>query len=67
MINFWANITTGQENKISSILYKWVKVLHERDVKKSIWIEKIETTLANMEMSIIFHDITNDHKKSTLK
>ena len=62
MINFWANIATGQENKISSILYKWVKVLHERDVKKSIWIEKIDSILANMEMSNIFHDITNDHK-----
>ena len=62
MVNFWSNIATGHENKISSILYKWVKVLHERDVKKSIWIEKIEATLANMEMSNIFQDITNDHK-----
>ena len=29
MMNFWCNLATGDENKISSILYKWVKTLHE--------------------------------------
>ena len=62
MINFWCNVATGEENKISSILYKWVKVLHDQDIKKSVWIEKVKTTLANMDMSYIFHDITSDHK-----
>ena len=25
MLNFWYNVATGEENKISSILYKWLK------------------------------------------
>jgi hypothetical protein len=62
MINFWCNVATGEENKISSILYKWVKVLHDQDIKKSVWIEKVKATLANMDMTYIFHDITSDHK-----
>ena len=54
MINFWSNIATGGENKISSILYKWVKVLHERDIKESVWIKKIKETLVKMDMPLIF-------------
>ena len=50
MINFWANIATGDENKTSSILYKWVKVLHEQDIKKSDWIDKVKTMLTNIPL-----------------
>ena len=49
MINFWSNIATGQENKISSILYKWVKVLHECDIKKLVWIKKVEETIPSQK------------------
>ena len=62
IINFWSNIATGAENKISSILYKWVKILHERGIRKSVWIEKVKATLANMDMSYIFCNITSDQK-----
>ena len=62
MINFWGNIATGDENKVSSILYKWVKILHDRDIKRSVWIDKVKTTLTNIDMSYLFDDITSDHK-----
>ena len=60
MMNFWCNLATGDENKISSILYKWVKTLHEKDTYKSAWFDKIKTTLEHTEMMYLLDEITID-------
>ena len=36
MLNFWFNIVTGDANKMSTILYKWIKVLHDHNTFKSV-------------------------------
>ena len=30
VLNFWHNLATGDGNKVSSILYKWVKIQHDQ-------------------------------------
>jgi len=72
MINFWCNLATGDENKISSILYKWTKSLHEKDIenplvvprniKKFPWIKKVKTILNSLDMTYYYNNITKDHK-----
>ncbi|CAL4122579.1 unnamed protein product, partial [Meganyctiphanes norvegica] len=62
MMNFWYNIATGIENKVSSVLYKWIKVLHDQNKYKSAWIEKVKTTLDITEMPNLFHDTTSVNK-----
>ena len=41
MLNFWYKIATGEENKITTILYKWLTVLYNQSIYKSPWIYKI--------------------------
>ena len=42
MANFWCNIATGNESKMSSILYRWIKTHHDNNTYKSIWLEKVK-------------------------
>ena len=70
MLNFWYNVATGDESKISSILYKWIKLLHDQNIFKSAWLDKIKTTLDHMGMSYLFHNIESTNKnwfKNTVK
>ena len=70
MLNFWYNVATGDESKISSILYKWIKLLHDQNIFKSAWLDKIKTTLDHMGMSYLFHNIEITNKnwfKNTVK
>ena len=62
MMNFWFQIETGEESKISSILYKWLKILHNKNIYSSPWINKVETTLEHMGMSFLFDVVTNTKK-----
>ena len=32
MLNFWCNIATGDESKVSTILYKWAKSFNDQNV-----------------------------------
>ena len=66
MMNFWFQVATGEETKISTILYKWIKILHNKNIYSSVWIEKVETTLEHMGMSSLF-DVTTNTKKSWFK
>ena len=47
MINFWCRILTGKQTKLSCMLYKLVKVLHDdvNSVFYSKWITKIRSIL----------------------
>ena len=56
MLNFWFNIATGDENKISTILYKWIKVLYDQNKYKSTWLDKIKTILDSIRMSSTFNN-----------
>ena len=51
---------------MSTILYKWIKILHNKNIYSSVWIEKVETTLEHMGMSSLF-DVTTNTKKSWFK
>ena len=71
MINFWSNIATGEESKFSTILYNWVKILYDQSFQtakndkkpyKSVWVDKIKTTLDNTEMSHLWNGIANEDK-----
>ena len=62
MINFWFNIATGEDSKISSILYKWIKVLYDQNIYKSSWIDKVKKTLDKIQMTNIFDDTSNVNK-----
>ena len=37
MLNFWYNVATGEENKISTVLYKWMKILYDQNSFQSPW------------------------------
>ena len=70
MLNFWYNVATGEENKISSILYKWVKILYDQNSFKSPWLDKIKTTLDHLGMSYLFNSassVDKDYFKKSIK
>ena len=68
MLNFWCNIATGDERKMSSILYKWIKVLHDKEDKddedensqKTNWIGKVKATLDKLQMPYLFDNVTKE-------
>ena len=63
MLNFWCNVATGDENKISTILYKWIKVLDIKEPpQKSPWLDKIKSILNNIGMSNIYDSINSVNK-----
>ena len=57
MLNFWCNVATGEENKISTIIYKWIKMLYDQNIFKSDWLNQIKTSLDNMGYSYLLNDI----------
>ena len=70
MTNFWCNIATGEQSKFSSILYNWTKILYDQDTYKSVWLDKVKTTLDITEMSQLLNDVTNANRnwfKNTIK
>ena len=70
MLNFWYNVATGDESKISTILYKWIKVLYDRNTFKSPWLDKVKTSLDVIGMPNLFNNMSNVKKiwfKNTIK
>ena len=70
MLNFWYNLANGDENKISPVLYKWVKLLYDQNLFKSLWLDKIKTILDHISMSYLFNNIANTNTnwfKNTVK
>ena len=65
-MNFWFPDETGEESKISTIVYKWIKILHNRNSYSSPWIQKIETTLEHTGMPSLF-DVVDNTSKSWFK
>ena len=62
MANFWCNIATGNESKLSSVLYRWIKTHYDNNTYKSTWLEKVKTTLDNIQMPYMFDNITRECK-----
>ena len=58
MLNFWFNIATEEENKISAILYKWVKTLYDKNIFKSTWLDHIKDSLDKTGYSYLFNDVS---------
>ena len=70
MLNFWYNVATGDENKISTILYKWINILYFQDKYKSAWFDKINLSLSTINMSDCFYNTASLSKawfKNTVK
>ena len=70
MLNFWYNVATGEENKISTVLYKWMKILYDQNSFKSPWLDKIKITLDHLGMSYLFNNVSSvnkDHFKKSIK
>ena len=59
MLNFWSNIATGEESKISTILYKWIKALHDKNIYKSPWLIKIKSIMDGTGMQKLFNNISS--------
>ena len=62
MLNYWCNIATGEEEKISSVLYKWIKTLYDQNLYVSPWLDKIKNTLDHIGMSYLFNYITSTNR-----
>ena len=70
MLNFWCNAATGEESKISTIIYKWIKTLHDQNIFKSDWLKQIKASLDNMGYSYLLNDISfadKNHFKNSIK
>ena len=70
MLNFWFGVATGDENKISTMLYKWLHSLYEQNKYKSVWITKIKESLSRINMSSLFNEVSDVNRhwfKSTVK
>ena len=70
MLNFWRNLATGDENKISSILYQWIKAKSKQNISESQWFFKINTVLGQINMPELLDSITCISKswfKNTVK
>ena len=61
-MNFWCTIAAGEESKFSSIFYKWIKIFMKKNIYKSVWFEKVKTTLDNIQMPYMFDNVTKECK-----
>ena len=41
MLNFWCNVATGEENKISTVIYKWIKLYLTKIYSNQIGLTKL--------------------------
>ena len=69
MVNFWARIITGSSHKLSNIMFRVTKALHEnRSNNLSFpWIEHIHLILNQAGMSNIWNEDPSNIKKVWLK
>ena len=70
MLNFWCNVATGEENKISTVIYKWIKTLFDQNIFKSDWLNQIKASLDSMGYSHLLNDIhfvDKNHFKNSIK
>jgi len=54
--NYWCKIVNSKSSKLSHIIYRLLKTLHDRDVYKSPWICKVKKTLDNTGMSYLWQN-----------
>ena len=59
LVNFWYSIVNGNSSKISNILYKFVKTMHDLNIYKLPWLEKVKELLDLNGMSNVFYDVSN--------
>ena len=54
MLNYWLKVNQGNQNKLSSILFKFMKKLHDSNILTSQWCKKIHGVLNNLGLSYIW-------------
>ena len=54
MVNFWFNILTSPEHKLSHMVYKFLRICHDSSKFKSSWIMKIKNILDKSGMSYLY-------------
>ena len=55
MISFWGGIVNGDNNKLSPMMFKYLRVLHERDIYSSPWILKVKSIFEKTGMPFIWN------------
>ena len=56
MVNFWHRLATGNDNKISTLLYKMIKLMYTQNMYLSPWLDKIKKLLDYNGMSNLFEE-----------
>ena len=54
MVNFWARVCQGKASKLSNIMYRLLRQLHDHTDYKSKWITKVENILVKCGMRNIW-------------
>ena len=54
MLNIQCNIARGEVSKMSTIFYKWIKALYDKNIYKSVWLNNIKTILDNIALWLRF-------------
>ena len=55
MINFWCKIVNGSEHKLSHMVYRFLRILHDNNLYKSPWIVKVKSVLDRAGMSYVWN------------
>ena len=56
MVNFWARLITCNKSKLSCVMYKLLRQLHDKGIFESSWIVKVKGILDKCGMSNIWLD-----------
>ena len=55
MINYWHRVATSNTNKLSNIMYRLVRVMYDRRVLHSPWIDHIKKVLNDCGMGFVWN------------
>ena len=56
MINFWIHIIDGKQSKLSNVIFRLMKSLHDTGDFKSKWILKIKSIIDGCGLTNMWHD-----------
>ena len=56
---FWIRLVHGKSSKLSSIMFRNLKMLYEKNVYVSPWIENVKRILDNLGLSHLWYESSN--------
>ena len=63
MLNFWVRVIDGKQSKLSNIMFRLLKKLHDQGSYLSKWTSKIKNILIKCGMPQMWNDYDNFNKK----